>query len=80
MKTSTRKTLLKASFILVSLYGLGWAIEKVLDFGIRHNYDFKPAMAASGNNPFDVLVIGPSRGGLHDGSQHCRKENQFKLL
>ncbi|PKK35091.1 hypothetical protein BWI96_18730 [Siphonobacter sp. SORGH_AS_0500] len=61
MKTSTRKILLKASFILVSLYGLGWAIEKVLDFGIRHNYDFKPAMAASGNNPFDVLVIGPSR-------------------
>lgn len=61
MKKSTKKIVFGSSLILLSLYVLAWGIEKVLDFGIRHNYDFKPAMAASGDKSFDVLVIGPSR-------------------
>ncbi|MFT4032353.1 MAG: hypothetical protein QM669_08025 [Siphonobacter sp.] len=61
MRTNSKKIFFRVFAFLLSLYVLGWITEKILDFSIRQNYDFKPSMAASGKNTFEVLFLGPSR-------------------
>lgn len=64
----TRPTLASVNpfFRKIALFGLAllllaWLTEKALDFGLAHNYDFKPALVVSGSARPDALFLGNSR-------------------
>ncbi|MCY7352524.1 MAG: hypothetical protein LH606_18015 [Cytophagaceae bacterium] len=45
----------------LALLGLAWLTEKALDFGLAHNYDFKPSLVVAGHTRPDALFLGNSR-------------------
>mgnify|MGYP002778059369 CR=1 FL=1 len=50
-----------ALLFLAALLALAWLTERVLDFGLSRNYDFKPAAVASGDVRAEILFQGSSR-------------------
>lgn len=49
------------AFFFAALLALAWLTERVLDFGLSRNYDFKAAAVASGAIRAEILFQGSSR-------------------
>lgn len=74
----TKPQIYRLLLFVGSLFLLSFSIEKVCDFLIKKNYDFKPAYVASGNIDADILIHGPSRAVYHANSNIIEDSTNLK--